>query len=1514
MGPKTVKRLAILVAILVLGGISIYFIQRSQVTRMARSVLDEAQESEKVGDYDGAISKYQERLMVFPNDDATKEKLADALLKSGKDLTRQSRASHLFADILRHDPQRGDIRRRLAKLAIERSEFTEAHSNLLTLKADVEADDGELRFLIGRCQEALGELDKAKESYTVAIASKKIEIPQRVEAIQRLANLLRGPLKQPDEADRLIDKMVADDPKNDQVFLARGRYRRRFDLAGAEADFRRALQGNKEPEVYLELADLAVAKANYDEARRVLQEGLAVSPKSPSLHQAQANLELYAGSVSDAIASLNKSLAVLPDGVGLRWTLAVVLAEQGRTTELMDQILELRRLGFMPSRLEFLEACYEVNTNQWSKAIRSLSRLQPQLEVMPDLKARVNTLLAHCYDQQGDSELQRDALQRAVRANPSSVPAQRALIANQVERGEIDQAIEEARKMVQTAPAMRTLLIELLIARNRTQPESQRDWKEVESLLEQEAGASPQSVGLLLLKAEMAATRGKFAEAQGLADTARQQFPRDVKSWVASAELLKQQGKLEPAEALLDQARQALGDSVDLRRERVRVIVARGGADLVQKLEGLSRNTSTFPIQDRLSFLKSLGNEISRLEGGLTAAARIWSEVASLDPNAIEPQLRRLDIAFQVATDAENASKVRPDQASEDRVKEVKTEVEQIIAQIGRIDGPNGPITKYQESRYLIWQARYAADHADREALRNAARSVLEDLSSRRPDWSLLPLALASITEQELEEEVENSKDASKTSSDKEKSLQRIKGLQETAADLYTNAVNRGQTNLAIVRRATDLLYATGRSDEVSQLWSRLPAGSIVSGGLQDQAAAAALRNNDYKTALKLAGQAVAERPNDFRERYFLAQVLRITKQEDEAVRVLREGVRLAPADPDRWLNLILFLAQGGQLENAGKVIEEAEVALPRDKAPLYMARYCGIMGLAYQQAKQEDQKAKWCDAANDWFKKAREAKPDDPSILRVYTEYLIRTGQSKEVEDQLAAILGRTPTPENSDEIAWARRILAAILLDRNNFQASRKALDLFEPTEDHTAGQGPGQPSVSKPEDMRTLARVYVAQRTPTYHAKAVAMLEKLMATGLASPDDRYLLAHLYNGDGKWTEAHEQYRAMVAQVGLKRGSETLGRYVDYLIQYAAVLLKRKPTDSDREELIEAQELVERIKLLRPDSPDIAMLEARILKARNEVSKAVELIESSADRPKLAPGELLKLATVAEDLGLTDLAERLFRKLVAQQDRLEDQLHLNRFLIRSGRVGDAIDLCEQLWRASPNPEALVPHLLDVVVNDKSKDRMSHLERIAGWLQKGLEQRPQSSIMMLGLGNLRERQGRFAEAEELYRRDIDQGGGGKMVALNNLAWLIALREEKPSGTALKLINLAIDGNGPMPELLDTRGVVYLRSGDFKRAIEDLKQAVVSSPSAAKYFHLAQAYLAAGQKDEAKQTLDNALAAGLTPESVHVLEIGAYRQVLDALDVRSTDRRQDGERTQMTSHAGEPRHGSGVDGR
>jgi hypothetical protein len=55
------------------------------------------------------------------------------------------------------------------------------------------------------------------------------------------------------------------------------------------------------------------------------------------------------------------------------------------------------------------------------------------------------------------------------------------------------------------------------------------------------------------------------------------------------------------------------------------------------------------------------------------------------------------------------------------------------------------------------------------------------------------------------------------------------------------------------------------------------------------------------------------------------------------------------------------------------------------------------------------------------------------------------------------------------------------------------------------------------------------------------------------------------------------------------------------------------------------------------------------------------------------------------------------------------------------------------------------------------------------------------------------------------------------------------------------------------------------------AIEDLKDAIAVAPTPVKYLHLAQAYLKASRRNEAKEALQNARAAGLRTARLTPLE-------------------------------------------
>ena len=399
------------------------------------------------------------------------------------------------------------------------------------------------------------------------------------------------------------------------------------------------------------------------------------------------------------------------------------------------------------------------------------------------------------------------------------------------------------------------------------------------------------------------------------------------------------------------------------------------------------------------------------------------------------------------------------------------------------------------------------------------------------------------------------------------------------------------------------------------------------------------------------------------------------------------------------------------------------------------------------------------------------------------------------------------------------------------------------------------------------------------------AIKILQSLVAQSLATGDDRLQLAQLMDTDGHWPGAREVYRELITRTDNVRDLETLNRRSIYLLQFASALLRHHRAGDDQD-LAEIQDVIGKLKKLQPDTLEVLALEVERYRLQNQLDKVDELLQSFANRPDLTPEAHGKLAVMAEALGRFELAEKLYQGIVNRwPDLPQGKMSLIAFLGRRGRVKDALDLCEPLWKAAREPEVLARLSLGVLFaasNSKapnSKDP-AQISRVANWLEQAVAKNPKSTTLLLGLGNLREQQARYPDAEDLYKRTIANGDRGG-ISHNNLAWLMALKDR--NGTAaLEYINQAIGLKGRMPAFLDTRGIIYLTTGDKERAIQDLKDAVAGDPAPDKLFHLAQAYLEVHDKEKAKQNLEKAKSKGLVPSKLHPLEIPAYGKVVAEL--------------------------------
>jgi tetratricopeptide (TPR) repeat protein len=143
-------------------------------------------------------------------------------------------------------------------------------------------------------------------------------------------------------------------------------------------------------------------------------------------------------------------------------------------------------------------------------------------------------------------------------------------------------------------------------------------------------------------------------------------------------------------------------------------------------------------------------------------------------------------------------------------------------------------------------------------------------------------------------------------------------------------------------------------------------------------------------------------------------------------------------------------------------------------------------------------------------------------------------------------------------------------------------------------------------------------------------------------------------------------------------------------------------------------------------------------------------------------------------------------------------------------------------------------------------------------LQHGIDMTDADTTLVSELGNLFETLGRPADAIALYDRLVSKYPNSLFVA-NNLAMLLVTYKEDPASIA-RAQKLA-DGlaASTLANVMDTRGWVKFKAGDFHGAESILEQAVVGAPDAPEpRFHLAMAQLRSGESQAAEQNLEAAL--------------------------------------------------------
>ncbi len=282
--------------------------------------------------------------------------------------------------------------------------------------------------------------------------------------------------------------------------------------------------------------------------------------------------------------------------------------------------------------------------------------------------------------------------------------------------------------------------------------------------------------------------------------------------------------------------------------------------------------------------------------------------------------------------------------------------------------------------------------------------------------------------------------------------------------------------------------------------------------------------------------------------------------------------------------------------------------------------------------------------------------------------------------------------------------------------------------------------------------------------------------------------------------------------------------------------------------------------------------------------AEEIEALESASATPMLGLRLRLmglRLASEESDFNLAaqqavqTFFEKRFPKKAAEAERSRWLRGLFGVLLTENLAETIVWFCESdAFRAVPRPQLATGLARAEVAAGKNESALEP------FLKSVLKQAPDDVELLLAMGTLRLIQQQGPDAVKLYRQVL-KIEPENLRALNDLAFALSEQDAK-SPEPLQVIEEAVRIAGRKPNLLDTWGMVLLRRGESKAALELCEESVqLSAPDPVNYLHLASAYFHAGKKESARASFALAQSMQLSGSPLTPGEHAALKELTDA---------------------------------
>jgi len=1381
-----------------------------QKGRISQALLWQARRADDEGKTDRAITMRQRYLEFNPTD--TEEKINLARSLASEDYPRGSRshreAVRLLDQILLQEDN-PELRILLIKTALGNQDFQVAKTHLERLRnwKDLEADINQFNNSLARGENIVlpenmqrGELDgywgqilEQEREFELAITCYRravILAPELIPNYVRLANLLRRQIetdperrsKLYQEADQIIDQLVAKHDTSFEAHLARWRYRRDFDLLAiretafkgqveleqAAEDVVQALKRKPNSvDVLLAAADLERLRARSaaEDVERTPEQRLAAlkQHRGKALEYLSRGLDLISRKEATGVQGefqllWHKANLLLDDLDMQRTQMSQQPAPDDRLLkEEIAQLIERVRKSQMPAAADYMRGRLLIHERQWAEAALLFERARAELASQEDLACQANLYLGQCYERLEDYTQMYNAYRRAADFDPNSVPALLGMAAARWAQGNLDQALSQFEIIMKQKRVPPRGWID--IARLEIQRQLQRskpEWRLAEQALDNAEKYFPNGdLDLTLLRAELLVRQNRSTDARRVLEASRDKHPKEIEYWTGLIDLALRRKEIKQAAQLLDQATTAAGDQANLRLARARYLAAAEGKQSVKAILQLALNRERFNEEDQSRLVAGLADILYRLEA-VAAARQLWDALLQLPKHKTDLRLRMLlfDVAMKESDEAG---------------------MKKMLDEIRQIEQTSGVHHNYGQSLMLLWQARRSQDVDRRAEFLREARQRLDQVLTQRPSW-----AAAFVARAEINELIGNPEQA-------------IKDLQE--------ARRHGDNSPSVVRRLVSLLTQRGRDGEAQLELGKLSASALDNSDLGRLAVLLSIRRGKEEEALDMARKMVNEDSKNIQELIWMARVLATANKPAEAEKKLRQAIAVAESNPEAWFALVQFLQSQQRSEEAKAAIEEAKKKLDATKAAVTLARCHDLVGQPSQ--------------ARKYLQQAIKDNDNNPLVIKEVAAAHLVASRSLDAEPLLRRLAyGEWPNAPTSD-VLWARRALALVLASGTDYQRFTEALDLVGLKLDDRGRLLPEQARETSTENLRTQARVLASQNQKQFRLRAIQLLEDLSRSRALLPDDEFLLANLYAANGEAAKSEEKLREL---------TQSQTRSPQYLAQYAMQLIQqqRLPTSLDEaEKIIALIQQLEKQRQLEANTYASVELRARLLEARKKGDEALDLLRSHIARDGARPEEIIMvLGSMTRQKRYAEafeLCEQLWKENKCKPEVLSG---ISVSLLRAMQPTDAqvrimLKHIREAITRKPDSIVLLMHLADLY------DKQGQYAKAEEQYRQILKREPNNVVALNNLAwMLAQRSGNGREALEFINKAV--AGIGRRADLIDTRGLVYLALKDVARAQADFEEAVSDG--PSPVRLFHLAWAQHENRDRKRAEATLRQA------------------------------------------------------------------------------------------